>query len=56
MTFTATVPSYVAKTGEENIAWNSFAYAYQNRKVLGDTVMVAERQRSAFGTDTGHHH
>ena len=42
VTFTATVPSYVAKTGEENIAWNSFAYAYQNRKVLGDTVMVAE--------------
>ena len=24
---TATVPSYVAKTGEENIAWNSFAYS-----------------------------
>ena len=39
---TATVPSYVAKTGEENIAWNSFAYSYQNPDILGDTVMVAE--------------
>ena len=39
---TATVPSYVAKTGEENIAWNSFAYSYQNKSILGDTVMVAE--------------
>ena len=39
---TATVPSYVAKTGEENIAWNSFAYSYQNTDILGDTVMVAE--------------
>ena len=39
---TATVPSYVAKTGEENIAWNSFAYSYQNTSILGDTVMVAE--------------
>ncbi|WP_455254240.1 SpaA isopeptide-forming pilin-related protein [Ruminococcus sp.] len=39
---TATVPSYVAKTGEENIAWNSFAYSYQNTGILGDTVMVAE--------------
>ena len=38
----ATVPSYVAKTGEENIAWNSFAYSYQNKSILGDTVMVAE--------------
>ena len=38
----ATVPSYVAKTGEENIAWNSFAYSYQNTDILGDTVMVAE--------------
>ena len=25
---TATVPSYVAKTGEENIAWNSFSSAF----------------------------
>ena len=39
---TATVPSYVAKTGEANIAWNSFAYSYQNPDILGDTVMVAE--------------
>ena len=39
---TATVPGYVAKTGEENIAWNSFAYSYQNPDILGDTVMVAE--------------
>ena len=39
---TATVPSYVAKTGEENIAWNSFAYSYQNPDILGNTVMVAE--------------
>ena len=39
---TATVPGYVAKTGEENIAWNSFAYSYQNADILGDTVMVAE--------------
>ena len=32
----------MAKTGEENIAWNSFAYSYQNTSILGDTVMVAE--------------
>lgn len=32
----------MAKTGEENIAWNSFAYSYQNPDILGDTVMVAE--------------
>ena len=42
VTVKATVPSYVAKTGEENIAWNSFAYSYQNPDILGDTVMVAE--------------
>ena len=42
VTVKATVPSYVAKTGEENIAWNSFAYSYQNTDILGDTVMVAE--------------
>ncbi|MDE5792848.1 MAG: hypothetical protein K2H66_04900, partial [Oscillospiraceae bacterium] len=40
--FTGIVPSYVANTGEDNIAWNSFAYAYQCPDILGDTVMVAE--------------
>ena len=42
ITFKGTVPSFVENTGEENIAWNSFAYAYQNKEILGSTVMVAE--------------
>ena len=51
VTFTATVPSYVANTGEENIAWNSFAYAYQN-EILGDTVMVAEPAKVGVWVET----
>ncbi|MCM1530448.1 MAG: hypothetical protein NC093_10705, partial [Alistipes sp.] len=42
ITFTGTVPASVSKTGQDNIAWNSFAYSYQAPGVLGDTVMVAE--------------
>ncbi|MDD6085271.1 MAG: hypothetical protein PUB76_04770 [Oscillospiraceae bacterium] len=42
VTFTGLVPSYVEKTGVENIAWNSFAYSYKNERILGDTTMVAE--------------
>ena len=49
---TATVPSYVAKTGEENIAWNSFAYSYQNPDILGDTVMVAEPAKVGIWVQT----
>ena len=41
ITFTGYVPKYVANTGEENIAWNSFAYSYQSDMLPG-TVMVAE--------------
>lgn len=41
--FTGTVPVYVAATGEDNIAWNSFAYGYQQIDTFGeDYVMVAE--------------
>ncbi|MDD5946656.1 MAG: SpaA isopeptide-forming pilin-related protein, partial [Oscillospiraceae bacterium] len=42
--FNGVVPEYVEKTGEENIAWNSFAYAYKyNRgEFVVDTPMVAE--------------
>ena len=42
VSFTGLVPSYVEKTGIENIAWNSFAYSYKNERILGDTTMVAE--------------
>ncbi|MDE6777165.1 MAG: DUF11 domain-containing protein, partial [Oscillospiraceae bacterium] len=43
ITFTGIVPAYVANTGEDNIAWNSFAYAYQCPDIFGDDyVMVAE--------------
>ncbi|MDE6708613.1 MAG: hypothetical protein K2K06_11325, partial [Oscillospiraceae bacterium] len=43
ITFTGYVPAYVANTGEDNIAWNSFAYAYQCPSIFGDDyVMVAE--------------
>ncbi|MDE7094407.1 MAG: hypothetical protein K2O52_05805, partial [Oscillospiraceae bacterium] len=43
ITFTGMVPAYVANTGEDNIAWNSFAYAYQCPSIFGDDyVMVAE--------------
>ncbi|MBO5164072.1 MAG: hypothetical protein J6B75_06450, partial [Ruminococcus sp.] len=42
ITFKGTVPSYVAKTGKDNIAWNSFAYSYMAPDVLGETVMVSE--------------
>ena len=37
ITFKGTVPSFVENTGEENIAWNSFAYSYQNKEILGNT-------------------
>ena len=33
VTFTGLVPSYVEKTGIENIAWNSFAYSYKNERI-----------------------
>lgn len=51
ITFTGTVPSYVANTGEDNIAWNSFAYSYQS-EVLGDTVMVAEPAKVGVWVET----
>jgi hypothetical protein len=44
ITFKGTIPDYVQNTGEENIAWNSFAYSYQyeNGGKLVETPMVAE--------------
>ena len=44
ITFEGTIPDYVQNTGEENIAWNSFAYSYQyeNGGKLVETPMVAE--------------
>ncbi|MCI5553298.1 MAG: hypothetical protein MR378_00120, partial [Ruminococcus sp.] len=44
ITFNGTIPDYVQNTGEENIAWNSFAYSYQYEKggKLVETPMVAE--------------
>ncbi|MBE6847327.1 MAG: DUF11 domain-containing protein, partial [Ruminococcus sp.] len=44
ITFTGVVPDYVENTGEENIAWNSFAYSYMyNRgEYVVETPMVAE--------------
>ena len=44
ITFKGTIPDYVQNTGEENIAWNSFAYSYQYEKdgKLVETPMVAE--------------
>ena len=44
ITFEGTIPDYVQNTGEENIAWNSFAYSYQYEKggKLVETPMVAE--------------
>lgn len=45
ITFEGTIPDYVQNTGEENIAWNSFAYSYQylnDKNELVETPMVAE--------------
>ena len=45
ITFKGTIPDYVQNTGEENIAWNSFAYSYQylnDKNELVETPMVAE--------------
>ena len=44
ITFKGTIPDYVQNTGEENIAWNSFAYSYQYESggKLVETPMVAE--------------
>ena len=42
LTFTGIVPNYVEHTGKSNIAWNSFAYAYQNAALFNDAVMIAE--------------
>lgn len=50
--FTGYVPEYVANTGEENIAWNSFAYSYQNSAVLPGTVMVAEPAKVGVWVET----
>ncbi len=50
--FTGTVPNIVEKTGIENIAWNSFAYAYQNTEYMGDTVMVAEPAKVGVWVET----
>jgi len=52
VTFTGTVPAYVKNTGEENIAWNSFAYGYQNQMILGDTYMVAEPAKVGVWVET----
>ncbi|HCR73817.1 MAG TPA: hypothetical protein DIW26_05365, partial [Ruminococcus sp.] len=52
ITFKGIVPSYVEKTGISNIAWNSFAYAYQNTEILGDTVMVAEPAKVGVWVET----
>ncbi len=52
ITFTGTVPNYVEKTGESNIAWNSFAYGYKSPDVLGDTVMVAEPAKVGVWVET----
>lgn len=50
--FTGTVPAYVKNTGEENIAWNSFAYGYQNQMIMGDTYMVAEPAKVGVWVET----
>ncbi|HAE52072.1 MAG TPA: hypothetical protein DCG30_02305, partial [Ruminococcus sp.] len=52
ITFTGTVPNYVDKTGVDNIAWNSFAYAYQAPEILGNTVMVAEPAKVGVWVET----
>lgn len=38
ISFRGIVPNYVAKTGEENIAWNSFAYGYRYRRAQLDPM------------------
>ncbi|MBQ8514523.1 MAG: hypothetical protein IJ496_03920, partial [Ruminococcus sp.] len=44
--FCGLVPAYVEKTGEENCAWNSFAYAYKSSNprtgLNADDVMISE--------------
>ncbi|MCC8070025.1 MAG: DUF11 domain-containing protein, partial [Ruminococcus sp.] len=52
VTFYGTVPNYVENTGKGNIAWNSFAYAYQNTGLLGSTVMVAEPAKVGVWVET----
>ncbi len=53
--FNATVPQFVDRTGEENVAWNSFAYGYQSSNVKtglsAGEVVISEPARVGVWVD-----